>query len=400
MGNNILDNSSIRNCTGCGICAVVCSKKALSIELNKNGFYRPIICTDKCVDCGICKHSCYKYDAEFRMSDSNLGCYAAVNKDKEQLVKSSSGGISRLLMEECLQQGYKVMACKYDSASEDAKSVIASSLDELDQFYGSKYFQSFTVDGFSSIINDRTTQKYAIFGTPCQIYAFSQTKLYKKNSSRYFLVDIFCHGCPSINLWKAQLSSMKKIISYHINDVKFRTKRYGWHEYCIDFNAKSKSIYSKKSNDPFFDLFFGADILNDACYDCKARSTMNYCDLRIGDFWGPRYELNDTGVSAVVVGSELGLNIFNKIKAKTYCELADFKEIVSFQSYGHTVSFNEERRNFLLNGLLECNNLSTVHAHYVKMFPLKARIKKTIKSVVKKMPIKMYFFIRKMLHSL
>ena len=38
--------------------------------------------------------------------------------------------------------------------------------------------------------------------------------------------------------------------------IAFRTKTYGWHEYCIDFFGEKEKVCSNKSNDPFFELFF------------------------------------------------------------------------------------------------------------------------------------------------
>lgn len=52
---NINDRNFIHKCTSCQICASVCPKEAISINLNLDGFYRPYIDKDKCVNCGICK---------------------------------------------------------------------------------------------------------------------------------------------------------------------------------------------------------------------------------------------------------------------------------------------------------------------------------------------------------
>ena len=287
MKSNVCDNKGLRSCTGCGVCASVCGKNAITIQLDDEGFYKPVVDEDKCVECNLCKKSCYKYDENLIQSDAHEVCYAAVNKDDEQLRASSSGGISRVLMEECIYRGYKVMGCAYDTKENIAKSVVASSIDELDQFYGSKYFQSLTTDGFDEVLKDNTEQKYAIFGTPCQIYGFSQTSKYKRNPEKYLLVDIFCHGCPSMKLWKSYLSNTKNVTGRETYDkVTFRSKTYAWHEYSMDFYYDTHKVTSKKSKDPFFDIFFGGDIMNEACYDCNSRSTMAYGDIRIGDYWG------------------------------------------------------------------------------------------------------------------
>ena len=180
MKNNIADNEALRDCTGCGVCASICGVNAIALEIDVDGFYKPVVDNERCVECGLCKKSCYRYDMNVVMSDWVIDCYAAINKNEQQLIQSSSGGISRLLMEECISKGYKVLGCIYDLSENKARSIIVSSLEDLDQFYGSKYFQSYTVDGFREVLMDRSEQKYALFGTPCQIYGFAQCSKYRK----------------------------------------------------------------------------------------------------------------------------------------------------------------------------------------------------------------------------
>lgn len=401
MKANIVDNQFIRNCTSCGICASVCGVNAIRIDYDADGFLRPVVDEKKCVECGMCKRSCYKYDKSFVKSDDVMGCYAAWNKDANQLARSSSGGISRLLMEECIAQGYKVFGCVYDSEQNRAESITVSSVVELDQFYGSKYFQSYTVDGFSEIFRDRSNQKYAIFGTPCHIYAFSQTNKYKRNPERFLLVDIFCHGCPTVKLWNAYRHHQEqKLNVLKFEKIAFRSKTYGWHEYSIDFFTSTAKITSSKINDPFFSLFFGGDLMNHACYDCLARSTMAYTDIRIGDYWGPKYEMNTKGVSAVIVRSKLGNEIMSSIREKMVVEFAEFSNIISAQSYGKTIGYEKQRRRFLLSALNDNTDIHQIARDYHSMLPFKRRLKNNLKSLVKRLPRGIYFSVRKFLHSL
>lgn len=400
MKSNVCDNKSIRSCTSCGICTSVCGVKAIRMDYDADGFYRPYIDERKCVECGLCKNSCYKYDENFKLSNTVNICYAAWNKNEQQLEKSSSGGISRLLMDECISRGYRVLGCAYDLDTNKAKSVVVSSKDDLDQFYGSKYIQSYTVEGFVQILKDNSDQKYAIFGTPCQIYAFSQTSKYKRTPDRYFLVDIFCHGCPSAKLWNGYINQQKKKFGVSKFDkIAFRSKTYGWHEYCIDFYIKSLKHSSKKQSDPFFDLFFGADIMNEACYDCKARSTMAYADVRIGDFWGPKYEMNNKGVSAIIVKSYVGNMFVDAIKKKMEAQTVDFDTIISAQTYGKNLKQDKQRREYVLRELDNESDLERIHSQYISMLPYKRRVKMKLKTIIKFLPPFLYFSIRKVLHS-
>ena len=68
MDMNINDKSALRECTSCQMCAAVCAKNAIEIRLNKDGFYRPYLDEDKCVDCGLCTKVCYKFDNDVKVT--------------------------------------------------------------------------------------------------------------------------------------------------------------------------------------------------------------------------------------------------------------------------------------------------------------------------------------------
>lgn len=96
-------------CCGCGACASICPKGAISMKPDNQGFIYPVIDSNLCVSCGACKKVC-AYQNESSLHKP-VQAYAAVNKAKEQLEKSASGGILLLsqhiswrIMGRCLVQ--------------------------------------------------------------------------------------------------------------------------------------------------------------------------------------------------------------------------------------------------------------------------------------------------------
>lgn len=401
MKKNILMPSlEGQKCTGCSICEAVCPTKAISIELTKYGFYEPIVNDELCIDCGICTKSCYKYDSNVLPSEVDYSCYSAINKDKEELKTSTSGGVSIELMKECIRQGYKVVGVAYDYDRDIAITKITGEIKNLEQFKGSKYFQSYTVDAFQQIVEDKSNQKYAVFGTPCQIYALYKYAELRKEQERFLFVDLFCHGCPSMNLWKKYLKYSKE--KFNVSDfdkIEFRSKNHGWHEFGFKFIKDNKVFNNKKINDPFYELFFDMNTHNKACYDCKMRSSLAYTDIRMGDFWGYQYDDNATGVSAIIITSKIGKEIFGNIKNNLQVIEHKFDETILAQSYGKPHLCNERRRKIALDLLKSDKDMNEIVKCYRSEYSLKKKAKIISKNIIKSLPQGMYFKIKQIIHK-
>lgn len=404
MKNNILDSDRIigQECTGCSMCSIVCPTNAINIELNKYGFYKPVVNNELCIGCGCCKKICYKFDTKINKDKKNdYRSYSAINKNEHELRTATSGGISIELMKTCIDKGYKVLGVAYDYDENIAITKIASNKTELEQFKGSKYFQSYTEQALDVMIKDKTNQKYAIFGTPCQIYSIAKYAEFKNNRDRFILVDLFCHGCPSINLWKKYLNySKKKNNVESFDSIEFRSKVHGWHEFGFKFKRGSKEYINKKIKDPFYELFFDMNTHNEACYKCKMRSSLEFTDIRLGDFWGPQYDNDTKGVSAVIVCTETGETLFKEINKKLKVNTHSFDDTIKAQSYGKIHMYNNKLREETLQKLGSEEGLEKIIKDYRKNYNIKKKIKKNIKNTFKLLPKSIYFKIKKVIHSL
>lgn len=172
---NITDQSAIRDCTSCQMCAVVCSKDAITIRLNEDGFYRPYLNAGKCVDCGLCVKVCYKFDPDVKMTSTEEGNRIAVKsaqyKRNELLEKVTSGGVADALVKELVKQGYICIGVTYNDNNHRSEHIVARTENETDAFRGSKYIQSYSFEAFKNLVKNIRTEKFAIFGLPCHIYA-------------------------------------------------------------------------------------------------------------------------------------------------------------------------------------------------------------------------------------
>lgn len=333
--NNI---SNIHDCYGCGVCATVCAKQIISIELNGDGFYEPRITDEsKCTSCGLCLDVCaYSHD-DLSLKDRCIKSYGAWSKDEAVRRKCSSGGVGFELGRTLIGEGYKVCGVRYKAEANRAEHYIATTVEELIPSIGSKYIQSYTVDGFKAI--DRK-QKYLVTGTPCQIDSFRRYLQKFKKEDNFVLMDFFCHGVPSKLMWDKYVKWAETKVG-KLTYVSWRNKFTGWHDswamaidgtehgepvnwhesYNLLIREKKGFLNSRLSQgDMFYRLFLSDACLGKACYEkCKYKYDQSSADIRIGDAWGSHYKDDEKGVSAAITFTEKG----NELLQRCNCELEE-----------------------------------------------------------------------------
>lgn len=302
----------VKDCFGCGVCGVVCARDAIKIELNQDGFYGPRLDLDKCVDCGLCVGICAFLHEDLALQNSPKSSYGAWSNNPMIRKRSSSGGVGYELGKYLLCKGYKVCAVRYNAPKQRAEHYIASDEGELMLSSGSKYIQSFTVDGFKAI---KRKEKYLVTGTPCQIDSFRRYIRKFKVEDNFVLMDFFCHSVPSMLVWKKYLQIVEKQTG-PVTYASWRSKSSGWHDsYHMHISGENHPYSSKHSDgDIFFRIFLGNYSCNPACQrNCKYKYDKSSADIRIGDFWGATYAKDENGVSSVVVFTDRGSKIFKQL---------------------------------------------------------------------------------------
>ena len=311
--------NEIKDCYGCGVCATVCGKKIIGIGLNKEGFYEPqVVDPDQCVGCGLCLEVCSFLQEEPSLRRTEIHSYAAWSKDTVIRRKCSSGGVGFELGRTLIEEDYKVCGVRYDAERARAEHYIATTVKELIPSIGSKYIQSYTVDGFKAI---NRKEKYLVTGTPCQIDSFRRYIRKFNVEDNFVLMDFFCHGVPSMHLWQKYLQEVEKLTG-NVTYVSWRNKLTAWHDSYDLLIRGEKSFYNSRlsQGDRFYRFFLSDACLGKACYErCKYKYDRSAADIRIGDLWGNTYKSNEDGVSAAVAFTEKG----NKILCSCGCELIE-----------------------------------------------------------------------------
>lgn len=310
---NIKNNNNIthiKDCFGCGACSLICPRKIIDLKLDKEGFYKPYITNIKdCINCGLCIDIC-AYMQKDNLFPKPIKSYAGWSLNESVLRKSSSGGICYTIAEQLIKNGYDICAVKFEPTNNRAEHYISKDVDDLQATFGSKYIQSYTIEGFKGIsLNNKTL----IIGTPCQISSLRNVIKKKKVENNFILIDFFCHGIPSIFLWNKYINeqSIGKLIY-----ASWRNKDNGWHDSWklrIKGTAGNVSSSYKVDKDLFYKLFLSDICLKKSCYSCRFKQMNSQADIRVGDFWGEEFINNNKGVSIIVTYTQKGEEIIQNI---------------------------------------------------------------------------------------
>lgn len=303
------------DCTGCGACFNKCPTNAIKIKENEEGFLRPFISKEKCVECKLCRSVCPALGYK-KNNSSTPDCYAAIAED-EIRKDSSSGGIFTLLAEEYIDNGGYVCGAAYEKA-DVVKHNIVDNKSDLKKLKGSKYVQSDTNDVFKQIKTLLLQGKKVMFtGCPCQVAGLQ--KFLEVPYENLLTVDLVCHGVPSRKLLSKYLKDC--FSDKTIKEIRFRNKENGYNctNAIVEFTDGTSENVSIK-NDSYQKAFHKAIAYSDACYNCQYASLPRIADVTIGDFWGISefdMSLNDgLGTSLVLLNNNKGKRAFNLVKDK------------------------------------------------------------------------------------
>lgn len=321
----------IEDCYGCGVCATICPRQIIQIDLNADGFYRPYIKDrDKCINCGLCLKVCSYSQSGLSVANDILYSYAGWSNKPAVRRKSSSGGVGFEIARCLIEDGYSAVGVRYNPELNRAEHFIATTVEDFSPSMGSKYIQSYTVDAFRQIDKSK---KYLISGTPCQIDGIRRYLKHLRIEEDFVLMDFFCHGIPSKLVWDKYLSEVEKKIGKVVY-ASWRNKCTGWHDswgmniedeesgekvnwhdsYNLLIKGEKSFCSSRYSQgNVFFRLFLSDGCLGKACYDnCKYKYRSSAADIRIGDLWSRKYKDNEEGVTGVVVYTQKGCEILGK----------------------------------------------------------------------------------------
>lgn len=311
----------MKRCTGCSSCSNVCPKEAIRMEEDKEGFLKPVIDTEKCVDCGLCAKKCIALHPQHTNFAEPL-CYAMM-ADEETRMQSSSGGMFTVAAAYILENGGYVCGAAYGENMR-VEHIIISDKADLPRLRGSKYMQSHPEKIYRSVKELLEKDNTVLFtGMPCQVaglYAYLG-----KSYEKLYTMDLLCHGITSSSVFDKYHQEIHD--GRPLKHVGFKEKKpWGWHAGVNAYFEDGNHYAEPLERDKYFVAYLSSISKSTACEVCPFNKLPRQGDLTIGDFWGIAKNdpemFDNKGTSLVLVNNPKAQKFFETLKPR----MAKWKE--------------------------------------------------------------------------
>lgn len=347
------------NCSGCSACFNICPKQCIEMKADEEGFVYPVVDQTKCINCGLCEKICPIIN-KCSVQTGEPKTFACINRNEEIRMKSSSGGAFSAFAEYVLENDGVVFGAGFDENFMVCHQYCQSK-DELDKLRTSKYVQSSIGDSFKLARQFLNEGRMVLFtGTACQIGGLKA--FLRKDYDNLITQDVICHGVPSPIIWKKYLDYKIQQHSLKLAKVCFRDKSSGWQRFSLSMHFKGEegheNVYKKKfTNEPFMNMFIFNKILRPSCHKCSFKGISRQADITLADFWGGGFkkyapQMNDNkGCSLVIIHSEKGLKIFEKLADKLEAVEVPYKRALKGNSMARKSALKSPRRKYAMKNI-------------------------------------------------
>lgn len=352
---------SVDECCGCEACRQICPKQCISMHEDDKGFRYPVIDQGKCIDCGLCRKSCF-YHHEI-VKNQPTECYVYVNNDEQYRLASASSGafeaVCRAFAQGKDENELRIFGCTLTPeliACHDYSEGFAG----IGKFKKSKYLQSRIGDSFARVRDFLKAGKTVIFsGTPCQVMGLKS--FLKRDYPNLLLIDILCHGVPSQKVFSKYIYSLERKYHSKVKDYIFRYKIKDtsgqWGNLYVKVTFRNgKSAVMSCSEDIYMNAFLAGLLNRDACYKCPFATTDRVSDITLGDFWGienfmPEFsEFKTNGTSLLLFNTPKAFALKDALSADAALKSLPLEAAIPFNGQlSHPMSYPPKRDIFYMN---------------------------------------------------
>lgn len=353
------------DCTGCSACAAICHH--LTMTMDDEGFRYPQLDPVGCNSCAQCRQICpmsADNNTEIRQHPGPVNMdtlaqseypqvFAAWNKNDAVRKESSSGGVFSLLANQVIAVGGLVVGAGFTDDLQ-LRHILVDKIESLQILRGSKYLQSDLGDVIIHIKTALVEGRQVFFtGTPCQVAGL---KSYLKcEYDGLMTCDLVCHGVPSEKLFRKYIKESEGQHGGKAVAVSFRSKKAGWKRFSVKIDFDNGCVSEiPLDQDSFMRLFLADLCLRPSCYHCPFATIPRQGDISLADYWGvapahPGID-DDRGVSLILVNTEKGADMFNRVEGDMIVHPSDLARAVACNPCViRPVHLNHERQDFMFD---------------------------------------------------
>lgn len=283
------------------------------------------------------------------------------------------GGVASVLSSHAIQQGWHVVGTMYSAEENRAVSICTDNKANVFRMSGSKYIPAYTEEAVRASL--KVPGNVLFIGTPCMVYSMRRLVERIGAADRFYFVDFVCHGVPSLKIWRKHIEEMAKKYGSEIENVRFRSKHFGWHNITMEYTLKAAGtqIYSSRKSDSFMRLFDASFLSNESCFECPMNNQYSAADIRLGDYWGAKFSANQDGVSRCAILSDKGNELWKQVQPMLQYEEDEGISYRKDNRYYLLVRRNSALKRKVLEsvGTLGCKR---IYRLYRKSLPMKRRV--------------------------
>lgn len=328
----MVDSINRIDCTGCKMCQDICPADSICFVTDREGFWYPKVDYSKCIKCGKCVRKCPSLSEIRNPKAREPEVYAAWAKDNAIRLRSTSGGMFLVFAQYMREQGGMIAACKYTKNYKAAYHTIGESAEDIEEFKGSKYFQSDTEGVYKSVKAQLDAGKKVLFcGSPCQVAGLNNYM--GKDNENLITVDFICHGINSPMVFEKYVEDCENKYKSPVSKVHLKNKNKGWTKLGTYMEFQNgRKYYRDRINDPWVNGFVGGDLfIRPCCSSCKFKEKIRVSDISIGDFWGFQSTPDNMfkGISVILTNTDKGEKYVDCVRDRLYIEKRTYNEALN-----------------------------------------------------------------------
>lgn len=311
-------------CLGCGLCESICGSERVSMQLQSNGFFEPVVkgsigAKEEALVAGTCPGLNVVNDLVFDKEEQLWGrmkkLYSGYSTDQVIRKQGSSGGIISAVAVYVLENKIVDAVLQVGGDSNDyERNMLRVSRNKADVLAcaSSRYAPALVFDRILQLL-DASSETYCFIGKPCDISAMkNMLTAYPQYKERIKLtVSIMCAGMPSFNGTKAIIDEFKAPLP--VKDLVYRGN--GWPGF-FSFRDQQDQVHQKSYNDSW-----GKTLnkhLNFRCKICPDGIGLQ-ADIAVGDAWETEDGYPDfterEGQSLVIVRTDRAVQLLEQAAA-------------------------------------------------------------------------------------